>query len=105
MTKKNSAEAPVTVSAKRKPPAKHPLLVGLKEKTSKQPFLFGEVDEVYNALETERTYLVEEIKDCFKTIDRKKTVIRLLEERKSKLDGALKAVKKQRAALEPEKKK
>lgn len=93
MTKQSLVDdKPAKVSAKRKSPAR-------------QPNLFGETDEVFNALETERLHLVAEIKDCFKAIDRKKAVIRVLEERKSKLDGALKITKKQRDALDPEKKK
>jgi len=92
MTKAKVAEKPAKVSAKRKSPAK-------------QPNLFGDTDEVFNALETERLHLVTEIKDCFKAIDRKKAVIRVLDGRKSKLDGAIKIAKKQRDALDEEKKK
>ena len=93
MTKKTAVEKPAKVSAKtRKSPAK-------------QPNLFGDADEVFNALETERTYIVAEIKDCFKAIDRKKAVIRILDGRKTKLDGALKIAKKQRDSLDEEKKK
>ena len=92
MTKAKVAEKPAKVSAKRKSPAK-------------QPNLFGEADEVFNALETERTRLVNEIKDCFKAIDRKKAVIRVLDDRKTRLDSAIKIAKKQRDALDEEKKK
>lgn len=77
----------------------------MTKKKAEQPFLFGEADEIYNALETERNYIVSEIKDCNKAIDRKKLIIRILDARKSKLDSAIKLAKKQRDELDPEKKK
>lgn len=73
-----------------------------RKKKEEQPNLFGRVDEVYNALETERTYITDEIKDCFKAIDRKKAVIRILEERKHKLDRALKITSRQRNEIKPD---
>lgn len=95
MTKTKEDAAPVKVSAK---PSE-------KKSPAKQPNLFGEADEIFNALETERLHLVDEIKDCYKAIDRKKAVIRVLDDRKRKLDSALVIAKKQRDALTPEKKK
>lgn len=67
-----------------------------KNKTEKQPNLFGDIDQVYNALETERTIVVEAIESAHGKIAKLEEKITAMGERKEGLDDAIVIVAKQR---------
>lgn len=69
------------------------------KKKEEQPFLFGEIDQIYNALETERTIINSEIKEQNKKIERCEMVITILSRRRDNLSEAIELAKKKRDVL------
>ena len=61
-----------------------------------QQNLFGEIDAVYNTLETELKFVNDEISKNQKSIDRAKEKIMALEERRTEIKKSIKIVKAQR---------
>jgi hypothetical protein len=74
------------------------------KKKEEQPFLFGEIDQIYNALETERTMLNSEIKEQNRKIDRCNVVITILSERRDNLSEAISLTKLKRDVLKDKEK-
>ena len=76
-----------------------------KKKEEEQP-LFGEHDQAYNTIQEEITIVVDEMKGCRDSIDKKKERLEDLEKRKGRLEKAAATVAKLRdGALEEKAKK
>lgn len=63
-------------------------------KEEKQEFLFDEDNLILNALSTEKTEIVSEIKTTQKSIENKEKKLENLEERRERLESAIQAAKK-----------
>ena len=72
----------------------------VEKKKEKQPNLFGEIDQVFNALDTELTMVKEEIEARHKKIGNLEDQIQTLEGRKEKLVEAVEIVAKQKKDAE-----
>lgn len=70
-----------------------------EKKKEKQPNLYGDADQVFSVLETERTDKVKEIESAHKKIANLKEKIDALTERKDALDEAIETVGQQRDVL------
>ena len=71
-----------------------------KKKETKQPNLFGEVDELYNTLQTEKTVILEEIERAEKSMDNLEKKMDELGSRAGAVNRAITTVEKQRKAME-----
>ncbi len=67
-----------------------------KAKTADQPNLFGEQDQVYNAIQEEISIVVDAIKGCQDTISKKEEQAVDLQKRKDSLEKAAATVAKYR---------
>lgn len=72
-------------------------------KESKQKFLFGEADQVYNTLSTEATIVNEEMKAVQKRINAAETVIAILNNRKREIEAAMELLIKKNKKKEKKK--
>ena len=68
----------------------------MKKDKGEQTNLFGEKDQLYNTIQEEISIVVDVIKGCQDSIDKKEDQIKELQKRKDKLERAAKTAAKMR---------